>query len=132
MPAPIGARMTIAARTSLEASAHLIRGERDDGTFVAGIPADGAALGLRHDFAAGTTLRTELQLARRDRRPGPGELEIPGFALINVSVSQPLGERLRLRAGIQNLLDKRYPISADDDDPEAPGRTYILAFELTL
>ncbi|NVJ87412.1 MAG: TonB-dependent receptor [Algoriphagus sp.] len=61
-----------------------------------------------------------------------GEGVTPGFSLVDWDVSYPIGEKLFLKAGIQNLLDETYyehltrPIGTDKMPMYAPGRNFFL------
>ena len=62
----------------------------------------------------------------RDDRPGPSELVVPSYAVVDAGVGYNLSEALQLQLTGRNLLDRTYPGSADEDAVLAPGRSFQL------
>ncbi len=122
--------MNLRGSWSLYAGLHHLRGEGRDGAWLAAIPSDGASLSLRKGFARGAYLRGELVAVSHDRRAGPGEEPVAGFAVVNLGAAFPLTQHVRLRVGLHNTFDRRYRVSSRKNNPEAPGRTFILGLAL--
>lgn len=61
-----------------------------------------------------------------------GEGATPGFTLLDLDVSYPIGKMLLVKGGVQNIFDETYyehltrPIGADKTPMYAPGRNYFL------
>lgn len=68
----------------------------------------------------------------RDRRPGSGEVETPGYGLAHLSAGIDLKPGMEAKLCIDNLLDKNYPGSARRSYPSAPGRTFGLALSWAM
>jgi len=67
--------------------------------------------------------------AKKDN-PGPSEIAIPGYGLLNLKVSYNLKKSLKIYARVNNLLNKYYVARPDPDSREEPGRNFLfgLAF----
>jgi iron complex outermembrane receptor protein len=99
----------------------------DDDTDAPDIPADTLTLSLRHRPLERIWWRADLFLVARDDRPGPTEVETPGYALLNAAAGWRVSDHLELRLLLGNLLDRRYPDSSDEVAPLAPGRSAALS-----
>lgn len=61
-----------------------------------------------------------------------GERTTPGFTLLDLDVSYPLGKMLLIKGGVQNLLDETFyehlsrPIGLDKSPMYAPGRNFFV------
>lgn len=65
-------------------------------------------------------------LSWRDDRPRPTEAVTPDHATVGVAAGVHLGEGIELRVLTDNLSDRKYPASADDDTVTAPGRSAAI------
>lgn len=60
-----------------------------------------------------------------------GEGTTPGFTLVDLDASYPIGSKILIKAGVQNLLDETYyehlsrPIGTDKTPMYSPGRNYF-------
>lgn len=70
-------------------------------------------------------LRWEARIAAyaRDRRPGPTETLVPGYAVADFGGSYRFSESLEVGIYARNLADRAYPGSADANASLAPGRS---------
>lgn len=79
---------------------------------------------------AGFNLRHVLAQERVSEAFGEGTT--PGFTLLDLDASYPIGKMLLVKGGIQNLLDENYyehltrPIGADKTPMYSPGRNYFV------
>ena len=71
-----------------------------------------------------TEINTTLQ--KEKTGPGPAEIEIPGFRLVNLKASYFSRQNFRLYFILSNLLNKYYLARPDPDGIEEPGRSLIL------
>jgi outer membrane receptor protein involved in Fe transport len=56
-----------------------------------------------------------------DDRPGPTEIRMPGYTLLDLTGGLSLGKALDLNVALRNLLDQTYPVSPDARAVWAPG-----------
>ncbi|MDX5339373.1 MAG: TonB-dependent receptor [Cyclobacteriaceae bacterium] len=79
---------------------------------------------------AGLNLRHVLAQERVSEAFGEGTT--PGFTLLDLDASYPIGKMLLVKGGVQNLLDETYyehltrPIGADKTPMYSPGRNYFV------
>lgn len=92
----------------------------DDGAPLDDAPADNVGVQLRKAIARGFA-QVRAAVYARDDRPGPTEIETPGYTLVDVSGGLPLTARLDLRLLVRNLFDRAYPVSPDVRAVLAPG-----------
>jgi len=117
----------------VQLGAQLQRGEAlDDGAPLDSVPARGVFLTLRGDTAAGWWWMARTRAYGRDHRPGPTEIDVPGYAVFDAGLGRDFGEHLRLQLLGRNLLDHTYPVSADDKAMPAPGRSVQLMLRGTF
>jgi outer membrane receptor protein involved in Fe transport len=111
-----------------EVAAQIARGRLlDDDTFLDDAPADNVSVQLRKAISRGFA-QVRVAAYGEDDRPGPTELEMPGYRLVDVSGGVPLSRNLDLRGLIRNILDETYYASPDTRFVLAPG----LSASLTL
>jgi outer membrane receptor protein involved in Fe transport len=109
----------------LELAAAVARGEADDGSNLAEIAAPNGALTLRWAGAGGFTY-LRVRAMQRDDRPGPAEVERPGFSVLEAGAGWRIREPLELRLVGRNLTDRRYRDSPDEVASLAVGRSLSL------
>lgn len=71
-----------------------------------------------------TEINTTLQQSQNN--PGPAEIEISGYGVVNLKASYFFRQNLRLYFTLSNLLDKFYLARPDPDGIENPGRNLII------
>ncbi len=75
-------------------------------------------------------INTTLQQKKKD--PGPAEVEIPGYGLVNLKASFLSVQNFRLYFILSNLLNKYYLARPDPDGIEEPGRSLILGMSYSF
>lgn len=81
-------------------------------------------------FQSGLNMRHVLTQERISEAFGEGKT--PGFTLLDLDASYPIGKMLLIKGGVQNILDETYyehltrPIGADKMPMYAPGRNYFV------
>ena len=63
---------------------------------------------------------------KEKKDPGPTEISIPGFEVVNFQVGFFLNSTFRFYLSVSNLFNKTYLARPDPDSMEAPGRNFIL------
>ena len=61
-----------------------------------------------------------------DDRPGPTEVERPGYSVLDLGAGWKVWEPLELRVLGRNLADRRYRDSADEVASLARGRSFSI------
>jgi outer membrane receptor protein involved in Fe transport len=62
----------------------------------------------------------------QDDEPGPTEIRMPGYTLVDLVGGVSLGRALDLNMTVRNLLDRTYPVSPDARAVAAPGVNGVL------
>ena len=62
----------------------------------------------------------------KDDRPGPTEIRMPGYTLLDVIAGVSLTKAFDLNVTLRNLLDRTYPVSPDSRAVAAPGLHGVL------
>jgi outer membrane receptor protein involved in Fe transport len=75
-------------------------------------------------------INATLQQGKKD--PGPAEVEIPGYGLVNLKASYISRQNFRLYFILSNLLNKYYLARPDPDGIEEPGRSLILGLSYSF
>jgi outer membrane receptor protein involved in Fe transport len=120
------AQTPLFAGLSLEVAAALARGEAlDDDSPLADIAPPNAAATLRWAGERGFAFLRGAAYGEDDR-PGPAEVERPGYTTVDLGTGWRFTEELELRVTGRNLTDRRYRDSADEVASLAPGRTFSL------
>jgi outer membrane receptor protein involved in Fe transport len=104
-----------------EAAAQIARGRLlDDNTFLDDAPADNVSVQLRKAISRGFA-QVRVAAYGEDDRPGPTEIVMPGYTLLDVSGGVPISRNLDVRGLIRNALDETYYASPDARFVLAPG-----------
>jgi iron complex outermembrane receptor protein len=123
----VEASLAIAESLELQLGAQYLRGEvTDDGSPTDDVPAPGLLLVIRGEPSDRWWWMARGAVYVRDDRPGPTELEVPSYAVIDAGVGYHLSDAVQLQLTGRNLLDRSYPGSADEDAVIAPGRSFQL------
>lgn len=121
----IEAQSPLAAGFTLELAVTLAKGETADGQPMDDIPAHGGFATLRwadeRHFAYG-----RVAAFQHDDRPGPIEVERPGYTTLEMGAGWHFSDMLELRLVGRNLTDERYWESADATAALARGRSFTL------
>jgi outer membrane receptor protein involved in Fe transport len=80
----------------------------------------------RLSFEINTTLQQEKKM------PGPAEIAIPGFGVVNVKASYLYNSSFSLYLVLSNLLNKNYLARPDPDSVAEPGRNFIFGLSYSF
>jgi hemoglobin/transferrin/lactoferrin receptor protein len=119
---------------SLEAGFQVARGRAlDDDTYLDDIAPETFTFQLRKGFAARDAF-VQLRTAwyAEDSRPGPTEIAVPGYTLLDAAAGFSVVEQLQIRLNARNLLNELYMASQDVRTVPAPGRSASVSFALRL
>lgn len=106
---------------SLGISAQVERGTTlDDDLPLDDIPSESITLDAHKTLGRGFVQLRAAAFAR-DSRPGPNEIEAPGYAIVDLAGGFRFFEWLQVQASIRNLLDQEYYASSDPRFVLAPG-----------
>jgi iron complex outermembrane receptor protein len=112
----------LGAGFAAEVAAQIGRGlALDDQAALDDISADSFSIQVRK--AVGTQLMAFVRLAvtDKDARPGPSEVEAPGYTSLDLGAGWHAGRRLEVRGAVRNLLNEEYYASPDPRFVFAPG-----------
>ncbi len=118
----------VGAGLRLDLAAAFSRGHDQDGDPLDGIEPPNGRITLRWS-AADRYIWTTLRSFLADDRPGPSEVSQPAFTTVDLGSGWQIRPWLEVRLNLENLLNRRYPASADPDAVFAPGRSVSLTFE---
>lgn len=117
---------------ALEVNGQFSRGRAlDDDTALDDIAAPSVGFVLRRALADRGTAYVRLVRYAEDTRPGPSEIDAPGFTDVDAGASWRLVQHLELRAAARNLLNERYYASPDRRFVLAPGRSVAVTAVVT-
>lgn len=121
----IEAQTPLAAGFTLELAVTMAKGETADGVPLDDVPARGGFATLRwaderhFAYLRGASFQ-------RDDRPGPIEVERPGYTTLELGAGWHLSDPVELRLVGRNLTDERFWESADATATLAHGRSFTL------
>jgi outer membrane receptor protein involved in Fe transport len=119
---------------SLEAGFQVARGRAlDDQAHLDDIAPETFVFLLRKGFTmrdAFVQLRTAWYA--EDNRPGPTEIAVPGYTLLDAAAGMVIVEALEIRLNARNLLNELYMASQDARTVPAPGRSAAVSFVVRL
>ncbi len=81
---------------------------------------------MRKEFFGSGWVQARLAAFAKDDRPGPTEIAMPGYTLLDLGMGSKIGKHLEARVGVRNLTDARYYASPDARFVLAPGRSLSL------
>ena len=124
---------TLGRWTTVSASVQRSRGELlGDGTAIDDIGADSISAQIQQQFSARVNVSLRAAAYGRDSRPGPSEIETPGYVRVDASTNVRLSKHLELQGAVRNLLDREYFASPDPRTVLAAGVsgsvTAVVAF----
>lgn len=115
------------ASSTLDVVASLSRGEAlDDDTPLDDIAPATLSLGLKQPVGSRAFVSARAAFYGEDDRPGPTEVRMPGYTVIDVLGSVEITRPLSLNLNVRNLLDRTYPASPDARAVPAPGLNAVL------
>lgn len=116
---------------SLESTATLTRGiALDDDAALDDMPPATFTLGLRRPVTAKGFVMLRGSFYDVDDRPGPTEVRMPGYTVVDAIAGATLATWIDLNANVRNMLDQSYPGSTDPRAVPAPGISAILTANL--
>ena len=89
------------------------------------IPSENVSLQLRKQFGPRLFVQGRVGAYAIDDRPGPSEVRMPGYTLLDVSAGYRVNKNLDLRFLGRNLLDQSYYASPDPRWVWAPGASVL-------
>jgi len=63
--------------------------------------------------------------------PGPSEMAIPSYGLLNLKASYRINRSIKIYLQVRNLLDKYYLARPDPESREEPGRNFLMGLSFT-
>jgi outer membrane receptor protein involved in Fe transport len=128
------AQASLGRGVSLESAFQVARGRAlGEDAYLDDIAPETFSLQLRKAFTyrdAFVQLRTAWYA--EDTRPGPTEIVVPGYSLVDAAGGLALHRSLALRVSARNLLNERYLASQDVRTVPAPGRSMALSVVVRL
>jgi outer membrane receptor protein involved in Fe transport len=125
----VEAQASLGWNTTLESAFQIARGRAlDDDTYLDDIAPETLSIQLRKAFSlrnAFVQLRTAWYAD--DNRPGPTEIAVPGYTLVDAAGGLSVADYLELRLSARNLLNELYTASQDARTVPAPGRSVALS-----
>jgi iron complex outermembrane receptor protein/hemoglobin/transferrin/lactoferrin receptor protein len=125
----VEAQASLGRGVSLESAFQVARGRAlDEDTYLDDIAPETFSVQLRKGFAIRDAfVQVRSAWYAEDTRPGPTEIAVPGYTLLDVAGGLMLVESLELRLSARNLLNERYAASQDARTVVAPGRSAALS-----
>ncbi len=65
-------------------------------------------------------------------RPGPAEIAIPGYGVVNIKTSYLYNSSFSIYLLLSNLFNKNYVARPDPDGVEEPGRNFIFGLSYSF
>lgn len=107
---------------SMQLATQVQRGRSlDEEGFLDDVSPETLSASLRKQLPRSAFVQLRFATYADDDRPGPGEVAMGGYTLLDVSGGVALTEHLELRALARNLLDQAYRVSPDRRAVLAPG-----------
>ncbi|MCX6545375.1 MAG: TonB-dependent receptor [Acidobacteria bacterium] len=123
----VEAQARLGWQMSLEVTGTVTRGlALDDSTALDDVPPATFTLGLRRPVSSRGFVHVRGAFYGVDDRPGPTEVRMPGYTLVDVIGGVTLTKRIDLNLNVRNLLDQQYPVSPDSRAIPAPGISAVL------
>jgi len=116
----LGYAGSIATVWNLSANVTLQDARNDtDDTELVRRPDRKAAFGLARNFSNGGSIYTEVLLS--GDRTDVGDVSLPGYGIVNLSLQYPLLDSLFAEARVENLLDKEYELASGFNTSDRAG-----------
>ena len=68
----------------------------------------------------------------RDDRPGPSEVEVAGYGLVDAAGGYRLTDGVELRLNVRNLFDHSYLVNSDPRAVLAPGISALATVQVRM
>ena len=123
------AQASLGGGVSLESAFQVARGRSlDDDAYLDDIAPETFSVQIRKAFAMRDSF-VQLRTAwyAEDTRPGPTEIAVPGYTLLDAAAGMVVADPIELRFSARNLLNERYTASQDVRTVPAPGRSAALS-----
>ncbi len=117
----------LGAQLTLESTAAVTGGRAlDDGTALDDVPPATFTLAVRRPVTAKGFAQVRAAFFGVDDRPGPTEIRMPGYTLVDVTGGFALAKRVDVNVMLRNLLNQTFPVSPDARAVPAPGINAVL------
>ena len=116
---------TLPRNLEIQAGASLARGESEGGEPLDDISPPALHLSLRWAAERASSFAT-LSAFARDDRPGPVEVERPGYVSLDIGAGWRISPRFELRLAVRNATDAHRFGSPDENAAFAPGRSVMV------
>ncbi len=104
---------------------HMVGSEKETHDPLNYIPASRITFGAK--FSPGDFwVEPQVTIAAAKKKPGPLELEVAGYTLLDTIFGYKLNPNVVLFAIARNLLNRTYRLSADEQGVDAPGRGIVF------
>ena len=125
----VEAQASLGRGFNLESAFQVARGRAlDDDTYLDDIAPETFSIQLRKAFAVRQAfLQVRTAWHAEDTRPGPTEIRVPGYTLLDAAAGMSLLDSVELRLSARNLLNELYTASQDVRTVPAPGRSAALS-----
>ncbi len=71
-------------------------------------------------------------LQKKKKNPGPAEISIPGYGIVNFLAGFFLSSTLKFYFSVSNLLDRTYVARPDPEAVEEPGRNFLIGLHYSF
>ncbi|MEW5981195.1 MAG: TonB-dependent receptor [Acidobacteriota bacterium] len=117
----------LGAKVTLEATGTVTRGRAlDNEAALDDIPPPTFTLTVRRPIGTRTFAQVRGAFYAKDVRPGPTEIRMPGYTLIDAAGGVTVTRWFDVNLTVRNLLDRAYPVSPDSRAVQAPGVSAVL------
>jgi outer membrane receptor protein involved in Fe transport len=124
---------TVAQDLTVEIAGSIARGNAvDDDQPLDDIAPETLTLVVRKAFGERAFAQVRGAAYARDDRPGPTEILVPGYALVDAAGGYRIMKQLELRASLRNMFDHAYPVSPDARAVPSPGISGLLTAAVTF
>jgi outer membrane receptor protein involved in Fe transport len=116
---------------SIDSTATVTRGVAlDDDEALDDMPPVSFSLGLRRPVGSKAFVQVRGAFHASDERPGPTEVRMPGYSVVDAIVSGTVAKWMDLNLTVRNMFDFTYPVSPDARAVSAPGVSALLTANL--
>ena len=117
----------VGSKVTVELTGMLTDGRAiDDDAALDDIPPATFTLGVRRPIGSRAFAQVRGAFYAVDNDPGPTEVRMPGYSIVDVIGGVSLGKQVDLNVTVRNVLDATYPSSPDARAMPAPGVSAVL------